>query len=219
MQNISDYKIIRSRRRTISLVITKEPALVIRAPFRISEDYIRDLVNRKMSWIQKKLAEMAKRPKSGKQFINGENFLFLGNKYTLQFTDNLNKIQILDKLYIPEKFKTNARKKLIDWYKLQAQEIIIDRTKLLTEKLNFKPSSVRISGAIRRWGSCNSRRRLNFSWRLIMAPKEVIDYVIIHELAHLKHLNHSNAFWTEVKAILPDYKERVKWLKQNDQGL
>lgn len=216
MQSISNYKIIRSRRRTISLVITKEPALVIRAPFRISEDYIRELVNRKMGWIQKKLEEINKRPNVVKQYINGERFLFLGEEYCLQYTGNLKNIRILDKLYIPEKYTKTARKKLIEWYKIQAKKVVIERTKILAEKFEFQPSSIRISGAMRRWGSCNSKRRLNFSWRLIMTPSEVIDYVIVHELVHLVHLNHSKAFWVKVKAILPDYKNHVKWLKHSD---
>jgi len=214
-----NYQIVRSRRRTISLVITKEPALVIRAPFRVSEDYIQDLVNRKMRWIQKKLAEMAKRPKTGKQFVNGEEFLFLGKTYNLQVTDNLKNIQVLDKLYLPQKKLPKAKKHLIAWYKKQAQEIIIKRTELLADQFSFNPSSIRISGAMRRWVSCNSKRRINFSWRLVMTPKEVIDYVIIHELSHLVHLDHSKSFWAKVKAILPDYKDRIKWLKQNDNLL
>lgn len=217
--NIPSYQIIRSRRRSISLVITREPALVIRAPFRVSEDYIQDLVNRKMTWIQKKLEEMAKRPKQNKQYINGEEFLFLGKLYRLQITDNLKNIQVLDKLYLPQKKLPKARKHIVAWYKKQANEIIVKRTKVLAEKFDFNPSSIRISGAMRRWGSCNSKRRINFSWRLVMTPPEVIDYVIIHELSHLVHLNHSKSFWAKVKAVLPDYKDRIKWLKQNDNLL
>jgi len=219
MHSISDYKIIRSRRRSISLVVTKEPALVIRAPFRVSEDYIQNLVNQKMDWIQKKFAEIAKRPKVNKQYINGEECLFLGKIYKLQITNNLKNIQVLDKLYLPQKKLTNAKKHIKDWYKKQAKEIIIDRTKFLANQFSFNPSSIRISGAMRRWGSCNSKKRLNFSWRLVMTPQEVIDYVIIHELSHLTHLNHSRFFWAKVKAILPDYQNRKKWLKQNDNLL
>jgi len=219
MQTVPDYQIIRSRRRTITLVITKEPALVIRAPFRVSEDYIQDLVNRKMRWIQKKLAEIAERPRRGKQFINGEKFLFLGKEYPLQFTDTLKKIRVLDKLYIPEKHEKTARKKLIEWYKIQAKKEIFESAKTIADKLNLNPSSIRVSGAMRRWGSCNSKRRVNFSWRLVMAPKDVVNYVIVHELSHLVHLDHSKAFWAKVKAILPDYKDRIKWLKNNDNML
>ncbi|MBN1494679.1 M48 family metallopeptidase [Candidatus Peregrinibacteria bacterium] len=219
MRSITGYKIIRSKRRTISLVITKEPSLVIRAPFRVSEDYIQNLVNQKLGWIQKKFEEMAKRPKTGKQFINGEEFLFLGKTYKLQITENLKNIQALDKLYLPEKKLPKAKKHIVGWYKKQAKEIVVKRTRFMADRFSFNPSSIRISGAMRRWGSCNSKRRINFSWRLVMTPREVIDYVIVHELSHLAHLNHSKNFWAKVKAILPDYKDRIKWLKQNDNLL
>jgi predicted metal-dependent hydrolase len=105
------------------------------------------------------------------------------------------------------------------WYKQQARWVIRERVEWFAARYKFIYSQVRISSARTRWGSCSSRGSLSFTWRLVMAPLEVVDYVVAHELAHLRIRNHSPAFWKEVEAILPDYKARQKWLKTNGRLL
>jgi len=114
----------------------------------------------------------------------------------------------------------NEKKSIIDHskisdYKLKAKEYIPARTKIIANKYWIKYNNIKITSAKTRWGSCTSKRNLNFSYRLILCPEKVIDYVICHELSHLKEMNHSKKFWNEVEKIMPDYKEYNKWLKDN----
>ncbi|PIR20713.1 MAG: metal-dependent hydrolase [Deltaproteobacteria bacterium CG11_big_fil_rev_8_21_14_0_20_47_16] len=104
-------------------------------------------------------------------------------------------------------------------YKKQALQIIASRVRFYAIHIGVSPKVVKVNNAQRRWGSCSHRGSLNFSYRLIFAPLPVLDYVVVHELAHMKHLNHSQAFWAVVATILPDYKKHHRWLKQNGHRL
>ena len=117
-------------------------------------------------------------------------------------------------LYIP---LTASPDTLINWYKKQALPVITDLVEEYARLMGLegKYSSVKLSIAKSKWGSCSYDNKLLFSWRLIMCPTEVIEYVVVHELAHIIEKNHSKAFWNEVKKVLPDYKEHRKWLKDN----
>ena len=97
--------------------------------------------------------------------------------------------------------------------------MLTERVEFFAHAQGFKVKKIRISSARTRWGSCSAKGTLSFTWRLVMAPPDVIDYVVVHELCHLKELNHSKAFWAQVEAILPDYKTRRKWLKDNGAKL
>ncbi len=123
------------------------------------------------------------------------------------------------KKWIDDKIK-NEKKSIIDYskisdYKIKAKNYIPERTKIIAEQFWIKFNSIKITSAKTRWGSCTSKRNLNFSYRLILCPQKAIDYVICHELAHLKEMNHSKNFWSEVERLMPDYKEHNKWLKDN----
>lgn len=99
--------------------------------------------------------------------------------------------------------------------KQKAKNYIFPKVEELAQKFWLKYNSIKITSAKTRWGSCTSKKNLNFSYRLILTTPKVIDYVIVHELAHLKHMNHSKRFWSEVESMMPDYKESEKWLKKH----
>ena len=111
----------------------------------------------------------------------------------------------------------NAQNKaeIISWYKHEALKYIVPQLEYFSAKINAKHRAVKITSARKRWGSCSTRGNINFSWRLIMAPKEVVDYVIAHEAAHLLHKNHSARFWNCVEKMIPDYKNHHLWLRKN----
>ena len=111
--------------------------------------------------------------------------------------------------------KLQGKKVFIDWYREQARQIIKDRASILSNRYHIYFKEIHITSARTRWGSCSSRDTLNFTWRLVMAPIEVIDYVVTHELAHLKIHNHSSAFWKYVEQLSPNYRALRKWLKEN----
>lgn len=107
----------------------------------------------------------------------------------------------------------------IDEYKKEARAYIVPKVDEFALKFWFNYNKIRITSATTRWGSCSSKKNLNFSYRLILAPKEAVDYVIVHELCHLRQMNHSQKFWDEVEKIMPDYKVHEKWLKQHGYKL
>ena len=103
--------------------------------------------------------------------------------------------------------------------KEEAKNIIFDRIAYYAEKYGFKYSKLRLSSAKTRWGSCSSNGTISINWNLIFAPTRITDYVIIHELCHTRHHNHSKRFWDEVEKYVPDYKTRLKWLKENEHKI
>ena len=105
------------------------------------------------------------------------------------------------------------------WYTTQANSLIAERVQWYAAKYGFEYHQVKITKAKTRWGSCSPNGNLNFSWRLIMAPMQAIDYVVVHELVHLHEKNHARGFWAQVEAILPDYVQQVRWLKSNGYRL
>lgn len=122
-----------------------------------------------------------------------------------EFKNKLNKIHQLD--YNP-KYKIK--------YKISAKKVFKDRVEYFATKYGFKYNKIKLSSAKTRWGSCSNNKNINLNWKLIFAPDDVIDYVIIHELMHLKHFNHSKKYWSELSKLVSDYKNSKKWLKENE---
>jgi len=212
-------QIIRSKRRTIALIIEDNGALTVRAPMRMSAALIQEFVEKHANWVEKKQAEIrAMTPVQPKQYQPGETFLYLGREYALEVVqDQKKKLVLDDRFLLAESVLKNAEQVFQDWYRQQARLIISERIKFFAEKYEFHYDRIRITSARTRWGSCSSKGTLNFSWRLIMTPLDIVDYVVIHELAHTVHHNHSKRFWGLVEKILPDYKDQRKRLKQYGQ--
>jgi predicted metal-dependent hydrolase len=221
MDHVKIHKLIRSRRRTIALVVGPDATLTVRAPFETPTEFIHDLVNRKRTWITKKILEVRARPRPrNKKFVNGESFLYLGNYYRLRVVDNAKAPLVFQKEFILNaRFQGDARKLLIDWYREQAQLKITERVTWHARCFGIDVEAVRITDAGKRWGSCGRDGSLNFSWKLVMSPLSVLDYVIVHELAHLLERNHSERFWRKVATMCPRYQASIKWLKQNEHLL
>ncbi|HBR80276.1 MAG: hypothetical protein UX09_C0030G0003 [Candidatus Uhrbacteria bacterium GW2011_GWE2_45_35] len=208
-------KIIRSNRRSICLEITPEAVLIVRVPERVPQSYIEKLVQEKADWIQKKIAAAKNRPRAQeKSFVDGEGFFFLGKSYPLKIT-RAKKIELTDELIFPEKFLPKAKNKLEVWYKQEARKIISARAEIFAEKMGLKFAAVKINSAQKRWGSCSRKNHLNFGWKLILQPLELVDYVIVHELAHIPHKNHSRVFWQLVAEYCPEFKVYRKRLRED----
>jgi len=184
---------------------------------------IEKFVLRSLPWINKtqRLARKTYVPSVKNKFVDGEGFLYLGERYKLLISDTgdtplsfTGKEFLLRRQYLPE-----ARERFIFWYRNQALETLEQRVVLYGVPAGLKHSRIKISHARKRWGSCNSKGVLNFSWRLIMAPMKVVDYVVVHELAHILEHNHSKKFWDVVRIILPQYQQARAWLKQNQHQL
>ncbi len=173
-------------------------------------------------WIQRKRAQLRASPQPPqKQFVDGETFLYLGRDYPLTITARQSQALLFDgvRFSLAGSAVSKSLQVFIRWYKLHALQVISDRVSFYARlhKLNYQ--KIRISSARTRWGSCSARGTLSFSWKLIMAPIEIIDYVVVHELVHTQIKNHSRTFWSRMEALMPGYKPLVAWLKKNGHKL
>ena len=173
-----DVKIIRSKRKTISLQIKPDGCVELRCPLRFTDRQALDFFERKKGWLEKHLKEVLKR--------RGE-------------------INALPRL-TPDEIKALADKAVL---------VIPPKVRAYAQMMNVTCGRITIRNQKSRWGSCSSKGNLNFNCLLMLTPERIVDYVIVHELCHRKEMNHSDKFWAEVEKVLPDYKEREKWLKQN----
>ena len=212
-------EIIRSRRKTIALQVSHDARLIVRVPYSISEKLIKKVIHEKRLWILKKQEQAKEKYKKvySKEFVNGEGFLFLGNSYKLYIVDNCEFSLIFnnENFFLSKKFLNKAKDVFIKWYKEQSYKKFLERVEFYSKVSGITYNKLKITNARKRWGSCSVKGNLNFTWRLIMAPLQVIDYVIVHELVHIKEKNHSKNFWNNVRIILPYYKTQKKWLKEN----
>jgi predicted metal-dependent hydrolase len=214
-----EYELIRSRRKTISIIITEDARVVVRAPLRASKALIEGFLEQKRRWVTEKQAIASQQASEHVQggFLSGEEFPYLGSKLMLAVSEGAKRIDAVGGvLAFPRAWLPNAQERLKKWYRAEAARVVGERLKALSQHTGLRPASVGFTDARHRWGSCGADGRLNFSWRLVMAPPDVIDYVVVHELAHIRHLNHSREFWGCVGRIMPEYREKKKWLKENN---
>jgi predicted metal-dependent hydrolase len=214
-------KLVRSKRRTIALIVERDGTFTVRAPLRVPQAEIDSFVQQKVDWITRTREKIkSAQPALKKQYTDGEIFLFLGSPFELKLVERQKPaLQFKDGFTLTKSAREKGEAYFIHWYKERAFEVISERVKEYSQRHGFAPSQVKISSARTRWGSCSSTGTLNFTWRLVMAPLEVIDYVVAHELAHLRVKNHSRKFWKLVETICPDYKRHRKWLRENGERL
>jgi predicted metal-dependent hydrolase len=219
--SLAIHQIIRTSRRTISLTVETDGSLVVRAPFQVSERMIHAFVESKRRWVDKKRLEAAStKPPSPKQFTNGETFHYLGTEFPLEIVTNQQKALQLDGHFkLSDSWLSRADQAFQHWYRAQAREILAGRVSFFAERYDLQFEKLRISSARTRWGSCSTKGVLSLTWRLIMTPIDVIDYVVVHELVHTVIHNHSKRFWSKVEKILPDYGEAYDWLRKNGHEL
>jgi predicted metal-dependent hydrolase len=211
-------KLVRSRRKTIAIVVERDGRLTVRAPLRMAEARIHEFVESHANWIAKNQAKVrVATPPPQKQYADGETFLYLGKSYPLHIVPSQRPALKFDgcTFRLTKSTRPKAEQAFIRWYKAQALEVLSGRLQAFAGKYGFTYQKIRISSARTRWGSCSSRGTLSFTYRLVMAPPEVVDYVVIHELVHTQVKNHSKTFWGLVGKILPEYKTHIHWLRKN----
>jgi predicted metal-dependent hydrolase len=211
-----DITIIKSSRKTIALQIDPIGTLLVKAPFRTSDKKIEDFIRDHTEWIEKKLWELSRQSQNNRK----ENeYLFLGKIVTLQL-GNYTSISVQDdKLLFPVGLLFRTEKELTKWYIHQAKEIITEQVEKCAQEMAADFKEITFSDTRSQWGRCTSDNRLQFSWRLVMAPLLVLNYVVVHELVHTKEKNHSQMFWMKVRNFNPSCKMQIKWLKENGHTL
>ena len=225
------YTIKRSKRKTISISISAEGKVTISCPLRTSEEAIKRVVEEKRAWIIKKLIDINNRPKQQEHsFKNGECFMLFGQKFLLRVvptdhsaiadTVHLHEAeQIIEVYCTPDAHNRSVRESLLKWYVAQLDCVINKRFEHFSKLLQVSPKKVYLKELKSCWGSCSSKGSISINWRLIMAPPQILDYVIVHELCHMKEMNHSERFWRLVSSVYPDYKQARAWLKKNSRML
>ncbi|OHA63296.1 MAG: hypothetical protein A2748_02580 [Candidatus Wildermuthbacteria bacterium RIFCSPHIGHO2_01_FULL_45_20] len=213
------YDIIYTRRKkTLALVVEHDGSLTVRAPKKTSRQEIQRFVEQKRLWIQEKTRQHRLRkmlaPKL--KFQPGEKFLYFGVRYKLQFTKKNSPDLVFRRQFVLAKENRGEAKRLfIDWYKQQAEKELFQRSSAYARKMGVEFKSLHITSAKHQLGSCTRRKTINFPWRLMMAPSFVVNYIVVHELAHLAFMNHSKNFWRKVGETYPTYKEAEQWLKSH----
>jgi len=213
-------ELILSKRKTIALVVQPDGRLLVRAPLRTNRKLIDAFIVSKTDWIEKTRQMQHARRKSipRHHFAEGEHFWYLGKQYPLRLMPPQRPALQFDLAFtLSENALPQAGKRFEDWYREQARLYLTERVVYFAQRYNFNFQKVKITSARTRWGSCSARGTINFAWRLIMAPPEIIDYVVLHELAHTVHHNHGLSFWSLVQSMVPDYGAKRKWLKQHSQ--
>ncbi|ELC8442353.1 M48 family metallopeptidase [Clostridium perfringens] len=219
-----EFELIRSKRRTMSIEVLAEGEVKVRAPISIPKESILKYVKTKGKWIVEKQenAKIISSKKIKREFVDGESFMYLGEEYLLkirynQFLKGVSVSLIGEKLVVDiAKYDREKIKKAIElWYREVGLKIIKERVDYYSKFYPLKPRSIRVKEQKRRWGSCTYYNDLLFNWRCIMAPIEVLDYIVVHEMTHMIHKNHSKNYWEAVAKVMPDYKEKNNWLKAN----
>ncbi|MCR8843581.1 M48 family metallopeptidase [Paenibacillus sp. SC116] len=182
----------------------------IKVPKDTTEETVRIAIEQYSKWIIENLRKIdaAKETTKSREYDDAGKFLHLGKEYLLHElieTDGLTE----------EELKLKLKK----FYFASCKKIIGERIKIYQNDLKVKPKSFEIIESRTKWGTCSSDKKLTFNYRLAMAPIEVIDYVVIHELCHLHHMNHDRSFWRRIGSIMPDYKEKEQYLARHGQAM
>lgn len=225
------YQVKWSDRESIGIAVEPSKEIEVRAPKSASTDEIRDALEEKKIWILEKIQgfEEQEQPPKDKEFLSGEKLLYCGRRYYLkaendaaddiqfQFTGDRFHLKTPD--FDSEQERVEAvRDTVRQWYKRQAGQKLSERVHKYAEELGQQPELIEVKDYAKTWGKCKEKK-IRLNWRLILAPRKIQDYVIVHELTHMRVPNHSPSFWNVVGSILPDYEKRREWLRVNGNKL
>jgi predicted metal-dependent hydrolase len=211
------YQIVYSRRRTLSVSVERDTSVVVRAPEGTSEGKIRRAVEARKLWLFKKIKHKQKYPmlRQRKEFVSGETITYLGRNYRLEVcSEPITGVCFRAHFLISRQNQVEAARLFREWYLERAKERIPARTQYFASAMGVAFNRILISDMKVRWGSCTPRGNLNFNWRILKAPSMVIDYVIVHELAHLLEGNHTPRFWDIVSVQVPQWAQAKNWLRE-----
>ena len=207
------------RRKTVSIFIERDGSVRVLAPVKATDETIENAVRAKEYQIFTKLAKWKElnQGKVNRKFVNGQSFLYFGRNYRLTIEENQTVPLKMTGGYfrLDKKHLSKADKVFKEFYRDKAEQKIKERLKLIEEKFQTKPSSIKVIELQHRWASWTPKNSLTFHWKCAMAPVPVLDYIITHEMVHLKYPNHSTEFWNELDKKMPFFREHENWLKQN----
>lgn len=210
-------------RKNLEISVEAPDIVKVIAPIDTHEEVIKEKVYIKASWIVHRLFEFRdiEYRKIDKEYVSGESFMYLGRNYSMQLLidENIKNNQVKlyqGKLYIISNTKEEIvlQRLMEKWYRTKTLEKVTERVEYYKHFFKVEPSNIKVKEQKKRWASCTSKNELLFNWRCVMAPSNVLDYIVVHEMCHMIYPNHSNEFWELVVSILPDYESRKDWLKK-----
>ncbi|MGC9196718.1 MAG: M48 family metallopeptidase [Syntrophobacteraceae bacterium] len=220
---------ISPRRKTLSITVHPDNRVIVHAPATCARVKIIRFVEQKAEWIRKALQTNLRRQceAPAKRFETGEVLLYLGKEYTLRIETADTTQVVLEEESICVRMVARElpaqpwkiKELLMRWYGARAMDKIREKTELYAARIGAAPRQVTIKTLKSRWGSCSTTGRISLAWNIIMAPEEVLDYLVVHELCHLVYHDHSVAYWDLVGSILSDHRQRRKWLRENGDRL
>jgi len=222
-QTYPPCQIIRTKRRKTAHIRVEAEKIEVRIPHWVSEDWVDQWLSDRADWIQVKWREAYATSQRFQLRIEQGAFIpFLGSDYTLEWTLGKtssvvlckDRIQIVINTRSSKSEQDRVKQTLQNWYKQQANKVLSERLEYWQPKLGLYSNDMKIRGYKRRWGSCTASGLISFNWKLVLAEQNLIDYVVIHEIAHLQHLNHSQAFWNLVSQYCPEWKDKQGALQQ-----
>ena len=218
-----NYELKQSKRKTLSIYIERDGGVTVLAPEHLNIEEIEKVLEEKRYWIYSQLEEWKylNSAKVKRQFVNGEGFLYLGRSYRLKLVEEQDEPLKLYQGYfcLGKKDISSAPEHFKDFYRTKGAEKLKDRVDRYKDMIGVKPQGIRVMELKNRWASCSDNNILNFHWKLIMAPMTVVDYVVVHEMAHFLYPNHNESFWNIVDKVLPDFLERKNWLREKGAAL
>lgn len=217
-----DYRVIYSKRKTIGLTVERDRSIVVRAPMGASDEAIRQAIEAKKLWLYEKVNHSQKYPPQPvrKEFVTGETLMYLGRYYRLEITDDDHPgVRFQNRFFISRRQQASAGRLLREWYTARAQEKLTSKIRQFAAAMGVTYERIMISDLRVRWASCTPKNNLNFNWRIIKAPIFVIDYLIVHELAHLLEPNHTAQFWNIIAVQIPRYTLAKEWLREHGASL
>jgi len=209
------------RRRSIGLSID-DRGLIVSMPQRAPERWLHSVLQDKAQWIVRQLAEWEARKPSALQWVDGQFIRFMGEPLTLRVVASLFDAQPLLRgrqllVHVTDTANRHVVEQAVtQWYQREAEVLFKQRVELFAPLMRVSPGAVALSSARTQWGSCTARGKVRLNWHLVKMPLRLIDYVVVHELAHLVEMNHSPAFWEVVAAVLPDYRRRRSELRRRE---
>lgn len=219
-----DYTLERSEsRRTADIVIERDGSVQVRAPRHLPDERVDDIIEAKRLWIYKALAEWRdlNATRVVRSYRNGEGFLYLGRSYRLTLVSTQDEaLTLLDGRFrlrrdlVETGVIAQAQTAFRDFYSARGQERLARRVAYFAPKVGMRPGQVTVADLGNRWASNTATGRLRFHWKCMMASSTIIDYIVVHELCHAHHRDHTDAFWNEVDKVLPDWQERKAWLRE-----
>lgn len=208
-----------SERETVGLTVERDGSLIARAPAECPVETVEDVVRSRRVWIHQKLArkEHLNRSSVDKEYVPGESFYYLGRTHRLEIVEDpkLPPLRLYrGRFQLRDDARKLGRRHFVDWYIAHATPWLNERCQKFAGRMRVEPEEIKVRDLGYRWGSCGDRQ-VHFHWRTILLPPRIIDYVIVHEFAHVHEPNHGPEFWRRVEMVMPDYEKRKRWLAEN----